>query len=114
MLALLLTFLFTEPAISVRATPAFQLVAPGKSASLQVAVRIPHHPDNRAVCLYVDGPTYSQSCWQHGPDSPLQTLRWVYGLSGGVYRVGAAVQQTTQTVDAAWVNVCVIEAGEEC
>lgn len=87
MLPLLLAWLLTPstlPAIRVSVFPYIQVVSPGKAGRLTVRLTIPHDPANRQVCLVVDGPTYSESCWWHREDAPVVVTRSVSVAGAGV------------------------------
>ncbi len=54
------------PTIRVEVYPRFTLLVVGHgTASVRIKVTVPRNPQNRVVCVAVDGPVYRSSCWEH-------------------------------------------------
>ncbi len=77
-----------EPSIRVEATPKQQL-SDFKTGAGQITIRVsvPPSPQNRAVCIEVDGTTYRRSCWEsHATDRLVKEFRYP-SLQSGTYVV---------------------------
>jgi hypothetical protein len=77
-----------EPSIRVEASPKSQMshfttgVAP-----VTIRVYVPPSPQNRAVCVQVDGTVYRSSCWEsHATDRLVKEFRYP-SLPSGTYVV---------------------------
>jgi hypothetical protein len=80
------------PSIRVEASPRFQLAQIGKPASVLIRVRVPQNPQNRAVCVLIDGPMYRSSCWE-SPQGGAAGKEFRYSsLSAGEYELVGVVE----------------------
>lgn len=65
-------------------------------ATFSVLVRMPHHPDNRVLCVGYDGPQFSESCGFVDGDSPaIREVRF-RDVPAGVYVAFARLTRTTR------------------
>mgnify|MGYP001565496909 CR=1 FL=1 len=97
-----------EPSIKVEVTPKVQLSNTRGQGSVLIKVTTPRSPQNRVVCVILDGPMYRSSCWENGPESPLRKELRYTSLSAGEYVVvgvlewveeGSGKRQTTTARD---------------
>lgn len=57
-----------EPTIEVEVSPRFTLLRVGQgTASVLFRVTVPRNPQNRVLCVGIDGTMYRLSCMTHGP-----------------------------------------------
>lgn len=81
-----------KPTIRVEVSPRIQLLQFGKGGTVLIRVTTPRNPQNRAVCIVVDGPMLRSSCWDNGPTEALRREFRYAGLPAGEYVVAAVLE----------------------
>ncbi len=86
-----------EPEIKVTASPKVSMAGfTTGTTPITIRVRVPQSPQNRSVCVEVDGTVYRSSCWEtHSTDKLVKEFRYP-SLSAGSY----VVMGTLRWVDA--------------
>jgi hypothetical protein len=71
--------------VRLEVTPRFQLAPLGKTASVSIRVTVPQSPQNRVVCVEVDGPVFRSSCWESSPTASQNKEFRYSSLEAGSY-----------------------------
>lgn len=87
-------------------------------ATIRVRITLTQDPQNRALCLQVDGTEFRSSCWEiDAQRAPRTAERWVKDLPAGCYTATAAVGRedgTTRFVSEEFRVVGFEEETEGC
>lgn len=73
------------PSVRVEPSPRIQMAQMGATSSVLIRVRGPQNPQNRFLCVLIDGPVYRSSCWETPQDEALTKEFRYSSLTAGEY-----------------------------
>ena len=82
-----------EPTIRVEGTPKVQLVPIDGSGAIWIKVTTPRNAQNRAICVFLEGPISRASCWENvGREAGFRHEFGYRGLPAGEYLLVGELQ----------------------
>jgi hypothetical protein len=117
LLSLLLTLpLSADPKpVTIQVSPKQQLTRPRKGGEVYVKLTVPRSPENRLLCVSVDGATFRSSCFPHdGDGAPYRLEWWFKGLEAGRYEAVAELRQAGGVKVRAVDTFCISDGSFEC
>ena len=87
-----------EPTIRVEGTPKVQLVPIDGSGAIWIKVTTPRNAQNRAICVFLEGPISRASCWENvGREAGFRHEFGYRGLPAGEYLLMGELQWVDET-----------------